>query len=76
MLKSILNISDREHRAFALGFASGSLFLSFLLIGTFNLPNITKSFFNKLNFIRRTKLLNGGKNVFYFETEHSKHIKL
>ena len=69
MIKSILNISDREHKAFAFGMIFGSFATIFPLIMSINLNNNIKWFINDLYLLKRIKLLNGGLNTYYFDSE-------
>ncbi len=70
MIKTLLNTSDKEYRAFILGWVSGIFFaLTITQILSFKFIN------NKINYFQRTKLLNGGLNCFYFDTDiNSKSI--
>lgn len=69
MLSKLLNISDREHKAFAYGWTSATI----LILGISVLFNGCQShkiwFNNKLLDARRSKLLNQGKNIYYFDSD-------
>lgn len=69
MIKQLLNISDRENRAFAFGMMFGSFATLFPLIMSINLSKNAEWFVNNLYLMKRTKLLNGGLNTYYFDSE-------
>lgn len=69
MLKSLLNISDREHKAFAFGMIIGSFLTASPILLTINFQKNINWIGNNLCLLKRTKFLSGGKNNFYFDTD-------
>lgn len=69
MIKSILNISDKEHKAFAFGYLFGIVFMAIPIFTASNINSHIKFICNNLYLLRRTKLLNGGLNTFYFDSD-------
>ena len=70
MIKTLLNTIDKEYMEFALGWFSGIFFTL-----TIKKEILSFKFFNSsINYFKRTKLLNGGLNCFYFDTEIGSRI--
>lgn len=69
MIKYFLNISDRDHKAFGLGCMFGSIITMLPIITTIKILSNVNWLNNNFRLIKRNKLLNGGKNIFYFDSE-------
>lgn len=70
LLNKYLNLSDKENKLFRIGFSLGIIYSSLLCysILKFDTKNIT----NKIIDIKRSKILNGNKNIFYFNKNINK----
>lgn len=73
MIKYIIDTNQREQKIFSIGFLTGCFFSLFPLIITMNLNNTITNGINYYNYIKcsikKNKLLNGGKNIFYFDKD-------
>lgn len=64
LLNKYLNLSDGENKLFILGLSLGIVYSSLLYYSIFKF--YTKSLTNKIIDIKRSKMLNCNKNIFYF----------
>jgi hypothetical protein len=69
LINKLSNLTEREGKIFSAGVALSSIYcgIMFGLCSNFKFNNIFTYFGNMVTNLKRTKLLNGNKNIFYFD---------
>lgn len=67
LLNKYLNLSERDSKLLGIGILIGCIFPTSVYVQMINIPKL-------ILFARRSKLLSGGKNNFYFDTDIDSYI--